>query len=220
METFDQSKEHRIGDLIRFLLKKHSLSMRKLSSLCGMDAATISRIVNGKQQPKLIHLKHFSEHLDISLDQLIEASGYEVVDGKKESEMGILNSLDAIRVILGNSKLFDPEVTTARIEQELIKYEQYSQTEEGHRMICHEFNAKVNQVNGVGPFIEHLKEMYMRYCDEDTSVNDRSVLGSALLYFILSADIIPDYIFPIGYLDDAIAVYLVLDRLNQNGYTA
>ncbi|BBI34610.1 helix-turn-helix domain-containing protein [Cohnella abietis] len=220
MEKLDQSKEHQIGDLIKHLLKKHSLSMRKLSSLCGMDTATISRIVNGKQQPKLIHLKQFSEHLDISLDKLIEASGYDIVDEKKERDMGILNSLDEIGKILGNSKLFDPQITTALIEQELVKYEQYAQTEEGHRMICHEFTAKVNQVNGVGPFIEHLKEMHMRYCDENTPSNYRTLLGSALLYFILSADIIPDYIFPVGYLDDAIAVYLVLDRLNQKGYTA
>lgn len=215
METFDQSKEQCLGDLIKFLLKKHSLSMRELGNLCGMDAATISRIVNGKQQPKLTHLKAFSEHLYISLEKLIEASGYEVDDGKKESDMGILHSLDGIREVLGDSKMFDPEATTARIEQELVKYEQYAQTEEGHRMICHEFNAKVSQVNGTGPFIEHLKEMYMRYCDDDTSSYDRSVLGSALLYFILSTDIIPDYIFPIGYLDDAIAVHLVLGRLNR-----
>lgn len=220
MESLDQSGESRIGDLIKFLLKKHSITMRKLSSLSGMDSATISRIVNGKQQPKLMHLKLFSEHLHISLDKLIEASGYDVEEGKKDNDAAILDSLDAIREVLRNSKLFDPEITTARIEQELIKYEQYAQTEEGHRMICQDFNSKVNQVNGVGPFIEHLKEMYTRYCDEETPRHVRSVLGSALLYFILSADIIPDYIFPIGYLDDAIAVHLVLERLDRKGYPA
>lgn len=38
-------------------------------------------------------------------------------------------------------------------------------------------------------------------------------MGSALIYFILSVDVIPDYIFPIGYLDDAVAVQLVLNAL-------
>ncbi|WP_042166854.1 DUF1232 domain-containing protein [Paenibacillus gorillae] len=220
MDGFDQSKEYALGDLVKYLLKKHSLSMRKLSSLSGIDTATISRIVNGKQQPKLIHLKAFSEHLQIPLEKLIEASGYEMAGDKYESDTGIFDSLHTIKDMLGNSNLYDPDVTTARIAQELDKYEQYARTEEGHRMICDEFHAKVKQVNGAGPFIEHLKEMYIQYCNEDTLGHERSVLGSALLYFILSADIIPDYIFPIGYLDDAIAVHLVLDRLNQQGFTA
>ena len=37
------------------------------------------------------------------------------------------------------------------------------------------------------------------------SAAKRSIIGSALLYFILSTDIIPDYVFPFGYLDDTIA---------------
>jgi uncharacterized membrane protein YkvA (DUF1232 family) len=220
METTDTSKERNIGELIKYLLKKHSLSMRKFSSLCGMDVATVSRIVNRKQQPKLVHLKLFSEYLHISLDKLIEASGYKVDEAREDGSSDIRNSFDDILEMLRDSKLFDPKVTRARIEQELAKYEQYAQTEEGHRLICQEFNAKVTQVNGVGPFIEHLKDIYSRYCNKDTSIHDRSVLGSALLYFILSTDIIPDYIFPIGYVDDAIAVHLVLERLNQTGYTA
>jgi uncharacterized membrane protein YkvA (DUF1232 family) len=158
--------------------------------------------------------------LHISLDKLIEASGYKVDEAREDGSSDIRNSFDDILEMLRDSKLFDPKVTRARIEQELAKYEQYAQTEEGHRLICQEFNAKVTQVNGVGPFIEHLKDIYGRYCNKDTSIHDRSVLGSALLYFILSTDIIPDYIFPIGYVDDAIAVHLVLERLNQTGYTA
>jgi uncharacterized membrane protein YkvA (DUF1232 family) len=57
--------------------------------------------------------------------------------------------------------------------------------------------------------------MYLEYCDEKTSAAKRSILGSALLYFILPTDIIPDYVFPIGYLDDAIAVQLVMNQLTD-----
>ncbi|MEH7609111.1 DUF1232 domain-containing protein [Priestia megaterium] len=35
------------------------------------------------------------------------------------------------------------------------------------------------------------------------------------MYFILPTDIIPDYVFPIGYLDDAIAVQLVMNQLAE-----
>lgn len=43
----------------------------------------------------------------------------------------------------------------------------------------------------------------------------KTVIGSGLLYFVLSADIIPDYSFPLGYIDDALAVRLVLERLKE-----
>jgi len=224
------SADSRIGERIKQLLKSRQLTMRKLAELCGMDVATVSRIANGKQQPRLKHLRLFAEHLNVPLDKLVEAADVAegedapVPDGRAEAEEtarpGILESLDAIRALLAESRLFDPDATTSRIEQELQKYELYARTEEGHRMICQDFGAKVSQVGGVGPFIEQLKRMHERYCDEETPDRDRSVLGSALLYFILSADIIPDYLFPVGYLDDAIAVHLVLDRLNRNGFSA
>jgi len=217
-----KSADNNIGELIKLLLKKNSLSMRKLSELTGMDTATISRIVSGKQQPKLSHLKQFSEHLDISLKKLLETLDDHFTDDKQEdiSISSYIHSIEALQEIMGTSNPFDTQFTKARIEMELVKYEQYAQTEEGHRTICQEFTSKINQVNGTGPFIEHLRQMYTQYCDEETSVADRTVLGSALLYFILSTDVIPDYIFPIGYLDDAIAVQLVLNRLNQTDHTA
>ncbi len=34
-------------------------------------------------------------------------------------------------------------------------------------------------------------------------MEERCILGSVLLYFVLATDVIPDYVFPIGYLDDA-----------------
>ena len=42
-----------------------------------------------------------------------------------------------------------------------------------------------------------------------------AIIGGALLYFISPIDIIPDYIFPIGYLDDAIVVKIALDLLEK-----
>jgi uncharacterized membrane protein YkvA (DUF1232 family) len=42
------------------------------------------------------------------------------------------------------------------------------------------------------------------------------VIGSTLLYLILTPDVIPDYVFPIGYLDDAIAVSMTVDRLSND----
>ncbi|HDX9589105.1 TPA: DUF1232 domain-containing protein [Bacillus pseudomycoides] len=207
------NNEQNLGLLLRALLKEHSLSMRKLSVLTGIDTATISRIVNGKQQPKLNHLQQFAYHLNTSLEKLIEATGLEVNKKQEELQSDIYYSIDSIKEILESFKLVDTQFTMERIKQELVKYEQYAQTEEGHQIIYKDFKTKVEQVGSVGPFIDQLKQMYIEYCDDTTSITKRAILGSALLYFILSTDIIPDYVFPIGYLDDAIAVQLVMNRL-------
>lgn len=48
--------------------------------------------------------------------------------------------------------------------------------------------------------------MYFEYCNEEMLVVKCFILGSVLLYFILFIDIISDYVFLIGYLDDVIVV--------------
>ncbi|USG63298.1 DUF1232 domain-containing protein [Brevibacillus ruminantium] len=204
-----------LGHIIKSLLKKHSLSMRKLSTLTGIDTATISRIVNGKQQAKLDHLKLFATHLNVPLSKLLQAAGFEVESSSEGGGTELHASIDAIQEVLVSSNFFDRQFTTERVEKELTRYEKYALTEEGNRLIHAEFAAKVEQVSGAGPFIEQLRTMYELYTKAGTTDHVRALLGSALLYFILSTDIIPDYIFPIGYLDDAIAVQLVLNRLEQ-----
>ena len=86
-------------------------------------------------------------------------------------------------------------------------------TEEGKEMIIEKFPDKRRQIVGAGPFMEELDEIYSRFSHADISMEERSILGSVLLYFVLATDVIPDYIFPIGYLDDALAVQIARDRL-------
>ncbi len=205
-----------LGIMLKKLLKERALSMRKLSALTGIDTATISRIANGKQQAKPDHLQQFARHLGVPTERLFQAAGFDVGrqqgDGKPSD---IHESVDTIQEVLVSSNLLDQQFTTERVKQELAKYEKYALTEEGQRMILDDFRSKVEQVSGAGPFIDQLKHMFELFCMEDVKENERALLGSALLYFILSTDIIPDYVFPIGYLDDAIAVQLVLGRLAQ-----
>lgn len=123
------------------------------------------------------------------------------------------NSIDTIQDTLQSSNLFDYDYTTIRVKQELENYERYAQTTEGQMRIHESFSTKLKQIDSTGPFIEQLTEMYQQFCKDTISETERAVIGSALLYFVLSTDIIPDYIFPIGYLDDAIAVELVKEKL-------
>lgn len=206
---------NQIGMLLRRLLQERSLSMRKLSRLTGMDTATISRIANGKQRAKPKHLKLFAQCLDVPLDTLYRVAGYNMDTAKVKQQSDLHASVDMIQEFIGTSKEHDLQYTIDRVKQELVVYEQYARTEEGQQMIQKKFHPKVRQVGGAGPFIEELKQIYTQYSRSDLTSSERAILGSALLYFILSTDIIPDYIFPIGYLDDAIAVQLVLNRVNE-----
>ncbi|TCZ74708.1 helix-turn-helix domain-containing protein [Paenibacillus albiflavus] len=204
---------NRLGELIKSALKEKSLSMRKLSAMTGIDTATISRIASGKQQASMEYLQVFSRTLQVPVKLLLEANGLEINPDVERSELDI--SMESIQEMLASSNLFDHRNTMQRVEEELVKYERYAQTEEGQRIIRDGFDSKIQQVDGAGPFIVHLKEMFIRFSAQDVTNEERAILGGVLLYFILSADIIPDYVFPIGYLDDAIAVKLALQRLSD-----
>ncbi|MWV45207.1 DUF1232 domain-containing protein [Paenibacillus sp. HJL G12] len=180
--------------------------MRKLSEIIGMDTATISRIVNGKQKPRLEHLNMFSEYLEIPLTELFAAAGFEISMQKD----GVQELRDAIQGIGINV-----EDMAIQIRKELHKYEAYAKTEEGREMIKRSFLPKLDQLRSAGYYIDQLKDLYKEFDSGNLPDSEQHVIGSALLYFVLSADIIPDFSFPFGYIDDAIAVRIVMERLEQ-----
>ncbi|TXK77362.1 DUF1232 domain-containing protein [Paenibacillus sp. N3.4] len=205
-----------LGVTLTSLLKSRSFSMRKLSSLTGIDTATISRIISGKQKARLHHLETFALHLGVPTAQLFQAAGFDISVPQDERQSDIYTSISSVQKILQSSNFIDHQFTAELVQKELSKYEQYALTEEGKQIIIDDFPTKFASVNGAGPFIDRLKQMYLQFCENDITSERRALLGSALLYFVMSADIIPDYVFPLGYLDDAIAVQLVLDRLKQS----
>lgn len=196
------SRKNELGLLLKDLLKKHSLSMRKLSQMTNIDTATISRIVNGKRKATLEHLEKFSEHLHVSMNQLLIAAGY-TESLKNEHNIYV----EQIQRLLESSHADDFSIE--QIDQKLAEYREYAQTEDGKMMILSEFEDKLKKVDSVGPFITHLKKFYERFRLRRGSHYELILIGSVLLYFIIPVDVIPDYVFPIGYLDDAIAVQLV-----------
>nr|WP_237391891.1 helix-turn-helix domain-containing protein [Paenibacillus dendrobii] len=192
--------------MIKKELRARTLSMRKLSEIIGMDTATISRIVNGKQKPRLEHLNMFSEYLEIPLTELFAAAGFEISMQKD----GVQELRDAIQGIGINV-----EDMAIQIRKELHKYEAYAKTEEGREMIKRSFLPKLDQLRSAGYYIDQLKDLYKEFDSGNLPDSEQHVIGSALLYFVLSADIIPDFSFPFGYIDDAIAVRIVMERLEQ-----
>ncbi|MDR0266517.1 DUF1232 domain-containing protein [Paenibacillus sp.] len=195
---------NQLGLLIKETLTTRSMSMRKLSAATGMDTASISRIVNGKQPPKLEHLKLFARHLDIPMLELLNAAGFEAMEPK--------DGLGELRDALEGSGI-NVDNMASQIRRELDKYETYAMTEEGKELIESSFLPKLDQLRSAGYYIDQLRELYKDYDSGQLPEAEKHVIGSGLLYFVLSTDIIPDFSFPFGYIDDAIAVRIVMERL-------
>ena len=190
------------GNYLRAQLREKGLSMRKLAQLCGVDPATVSRLASGKQRVRPEHIALLAKSLDVPADELWQAAGFSITE----------RASDAVSPYSTGDPFSLPVITglgVARIEAELQKCRDYARTPEGQEIIARDFQHKIDQVQGIGPFIDELQAMFAVYMDAGTDLEQRSVLGSALLYFILATDIIPDYSFPIGYVDDAIAIDLV-----------
>ncbi|MDQ0200132.1 DUF1232 domain-containing protein [Neobacillus ginsengisoli] len=200
-----------IGLLLKDLLKEKSLSMRKLSELTEIDTATISRIINGKRKANPDHIQKFARCLEVPIADLFEAAGYPI-EQKNETELtdDFHSSIESIQKILENSNMYDKKFSIESVEQQLANYIQYAQTDEGKETILKGFEEKLQKVGSIGPFINNLKEMFVKFSMKKGTPVQLALMGSALLYFILPVDVIPDYIFPIGYLDDAIALQLIL----------
>ncbi|MEM1504986.1 helix-turn-helix domain-containing protein [Domibacillus sp. 8LH] len=210
----NELKTNELGVLLKQLLKEHSLSMRKLSEITGIDTATISRIISGKRRATPEHLQTLSDCLGIPSADLFTAAGYTINEAKKDHQSDIHASLDSIQSILATSNLYNGTFTIERVEQQLKQYQHELQSEEARNTILKSFKEKIKKVGSGGPFIGELEQMFKHYRLKKGTSADLAVMGSVLMYFIVSLDVIPDYIFPIGYLDDAISVKLALSLLS------
>ncbi len=204
-----ENKSNEIGLRLKGLLKERSLSMRKLSQITGIDTAIISKIINGKRKATPEHLQQFAVHLGVPIIDLYEAAGY-LVDRKQSYRN---DSISDIQVILESIDLVDKEFRLEDVKKELEKYEQFSQTEEGAETILNKFEKKVEKVGSIGPIIQYLKKMYESFSQKSGSKMELTLMGGALLYFIAAVDCIPDYLFAVGYIDDALVINWVMNGL-------
>lgn len=208
------SKTTELGSLLKERLQQRSLSLRELSTYTEIDKATLSRIMNGKRKPTLNHLQRLSDSLNLSLDQLLAVAGFPIKNEKVHSDTFIQTVVE-IEKTLKDEKVYDGTFSQTKLKQKLNEYETYSQTNEGKETISAKFEKKMEAVNGAGPFLQHLKDMYSLFMTGRGTSRELMMMGSALLYFIMPVDLIPDFIFPIGYIDDAAAVKIIIDQLTN-----
>ncbi|SFM18524.1 Uncharacterized membrane protein YkvA, DUF1232 family [Gracilibacillus orientalis] len=192
---------------IKEALKESNKSMRQLANETGINVSTISRIINGKRKARLDHLKAISRSLHIPLSDLVSS------DERSESNQPV--SFQHVRALIKQMKLPVKDFSAERLKKSLQEYQRESSTVEGRNSILHKFRSKMDALGGQGPYIQQLESMYQIFKEKKASKNDLLLIGSALFYFIASMDMIPDYLFPIGYLDDALAVQYVMQSLSM-----
>ncbi len=154
-----QEERTKLGLLLKSLLDRRSLSMRRLSELTAIDTATISRIINGKRKATLEHLHSFSIHLDISMNELLDAAGYPIREEEKAGSK-LSEHIESIQHSLESSIA---QLSEEDIDRKLEEYATFVQTTDGREEILSGFDQKVRKVDSVGPFIQHLKGFFEKF---------------------------------------------------------
>ena len=203
------------GNELKTLLDARDMSIRKCSEQTGIDKATISRIINGKRKANIQHLEKFAACLDVPFTELMYAAGYPINQEQQGNFSDMHTSMKDIQKMLENSNHYEDNFSKEAVKLQLDNYEQYAGTADGKQTIHKQFKEKLDKVGSIGPFINQLKDFYTQFVQYKGTPYELAIIGSVLLYFIVPVDVIPDYIFPIGYVDDAIAVQIALKSLSN-----
>ena len=83
------------------------------------------------------------------------------------------------------------------------KYQLPAIVEKNQKTVKKSFWKKFGRVASLIPFAEELLSAYYCSIDPATPARVRAVLLAALAYFVLPADLVPDFIVGLGFSDDA-----------------
>ncbi len=205
------------GGFLKNQLQINGLTMRKFSEMTNIETSSISRIINGKRKANIHHLRAFSEALDIPIEELLKVAGYADHSISDNNEEKVEKHIQQLIQVIETSDMDHHEFSIDRLEKQLKNHRQHAITEEGQETIKEKFKSKIKRIGAAGPFIQQLEKMYEQFTSGDVTIKHQLIMGGALLYFVLTLDLIPDYLFPIGYIDDAIAVQLTVSMLAKQG---
>lgn len=195
-------------------LNENNLSLRKFSKIVDIPTSTLSRIINSKQKPSITHIKKLSKFIPLFLNSFLndDLSSKDITNTQAIQNNELYN-------ILKFSQFADSKKLNQEINNQFNKCKEYAKTQDGINMIKSDFDRKIKEINGVGPLIDSLENLYSRYILENPSSTKALIIGAVLLYFIIPLDVIPDYLFGIGYIDDMLLLQFelsVLDKLKSN----
>jgi len=78
------------------------------------------------------------------------------------------------------------------------------------------FWVKLRRVAGKLPFLDQLIAAYYCAIDPATPLRAKAILMGALAYFVLPADLIPDFLSGIGFADDATVLYAAIRAVSDH----
>lgn len=199
-------------------LNENNLSLRKFSKIVDIPTSTLSRIINSKQKPSITHIKKLSKFIPLFLNSFLNDDL-----SSKDINIDITNTQsiqnNELYNILKFSQFADSKKLNQEINNQFKKCKEYAKTQAGINMIKSDFDKKIKEINGVGPLIDSLNSLYNKYILESPYSTKALIIGAVLLYFIIPLDVIPDYLFGIGYIDDMLLLQFelsVLDKLKSN----
>lgn len=199
-------------------LNENKLSLRKFSKLVDIPTSTLSRIINSKQKPNITHIKKLSKFIPLLLNSFLNEDLSNKDINKNVIDSQALQSNELYN-ILKFSQFDNTEKLNQEINNQFKKCKEYAKTQAGINMIKSDFDKKIKEINGVGPLIDSLNSLYNKYILESPYSTKALIIGAVLLYFIIPLDVIPDYLFGIGYIDDMLLLQFelsVLDKLKSN----
>lgn len=115
---------NKLAELIKNAREAKNISQRELSRQTGIDNNTISQIEKGeRKKPNSLSLIKLSKALDLSLEALMEASGYNADDIEMTYSMTPSFQLGKKRILDAKDMLADIESKIANLEStiEMIK---------------------------------------------------------------------------------------------------
>lgn len=195
--------EDRLARLMQERMAAEGLSLRALARQAGIDHSTLSRLLRGKSRPSMTLLAAVAPHLHLETTELLQAAGVlpeepARIPWEALHEFGL-----------------DPTIDTTLVTDQLLQLRLYAESAEARAIVRERLEPKIKELGARGPTIEHLRQLAHTYLNEQEPSEVRMLAGSGVLYFLLAMDYIDDHLFPIGYLDDAVAIALVEQELTK-----
>ena len=192
--------------MLRERMAAQGLSVRALGRAAGVSHSSVSRLLAGRARPTPGLLRAVAPALGCPAHELLAAAGLGRTDAADDP-------WDALRQ-LGVDPA--PPALAARVAERLEHIEAYAATDAAAETVRTGLEAKLTAIGAGGPVIERLRALGRLYLvDSDAPVAARLAAGSAVLYFLLAVDAIDDFLFPLGYLDDAIAIALAEAKVRR-----
>ncbi len=110
----------------------------------------------------------------------------------------------------GRSRALDRAEELAKVRAEEAAAEPEEKVEADTEKVEREFWPKVQRVARKAPYLEDLIAAFYAMRDPKTPLRARAVLAFALLYFLWTFDIIPDFLGIVGFADDGTVLATVI----------